>query len=1030
MKNKCILWVLICIFITCILITITTADEPSSPAQFFPVNANPNRMYNGVPWDFGTSLSVRPDQVGGPVTDSLTISGYIAKRIYLFQNSAWANNTANGQKAATVRIYYKDGTHEDFELLMGINTAEWAYDRPESQPIMHSMIDPAYSWLTNIDSKFYYYGHYYCASFDTQEKLLDRIVLIRGPASGFPYGSVGVNIVAITIEGWSANDGSITLDQAEYSDYTQWATVTVTDPDLNIDSDVPDTAHVTVYSYDQTDMNTPISTLDLVVEETSANSGIFTGEFGFNPGFSTDSKIDVITDNPGLITVKYIDEIDADGNINQLRYYSSPYDFRESHDGSITLDQSEYTNIDSCARVEVNDPDLNKNPNLREDVTIKVYSYDLSNPSANPKELDLNLKEDGVDSPNFRNAFGFNEDESGGSRIGVTTEHPGYFRARYIDAEDKDGETNQPRDITATYNFWSSIDGRVFKKVEMKDKKYDIVAAAGAEVFLYPKGSKASIMSVKTDNTGYFLFTPVKGNAQYEVYALWREYGTLKSASQIIWLPCSSRFYVILPYDALSQMRDAMKSNTYRDYQNLQSQRERLKQDLQLTNAYCSVFTLPISIASDAASIIPATTSSELREALIDYITSHAYSGHFQYPNGPGIPGPTDIVIEIFDSIHAKINGQLLDIYLDPPDVNYTTKYLLPTIGYIQNPEATGNQDYDDLLVSQVAFLNNAMELYEIQAAILHSFERYQGAFDAGEPQYISLQLDAIGEYSDLYMENLPNYQASLGNFRQNITHIESEYGGKLSEAQQDLALNGFTDGELQHYRELNLSDNDIEAYRQLLLRYNFTELDSLLEMDQEIAEDREDSTANLALNSTKMEGDLAQLNSFSTYSLPISLGWNCISVPFYLVPGKNNASIFNIVDTSGQPVYLYNAEVGEWIQVSRDDEIQPLNAYWIYSTNWTNVPIYRNIDQPSVPGLKHLYTGWNAIGPGSVYWTPVEQQLPTIQDKWQVILEFNSPLQIYYPPEVKGQTNGWGMEPAKGYWIYMKEPGDLVATG
>jgi PKD repeat protein len=166
---------------------------------------------------------------------------------------------------------------------------------------------------------------------------------------------------------------------------------------------------------------------------------------------------------------------------------------------------------------------------------------------------------------------------------------------------------------------------------------------------------------------------------------------------------------------------------------------------------------------------------------------------------------------------------------------------------------------------------------------------------------------------------------------------------------------------------------------------------------------------------------------------VPIWTGWNFISVPKTLAEGHNTAGdVFANVNMGnpGQPILTYNASIGEWETLGADDELQTLEAYWVYSTQVGPYVTYTysTDTSPKVPRVKELAKGWNGIGLGSVYWRPVEEELPTMQDNWQVILDFNSALQIFAPPHVKGQTNGWGMEPTKGYWIYLNSPGDLVA--
>jgi parallel beta-helix repeat protein len=165
---------------------------------------------------------------------------------------------------------------------------------------------------------------------------------------------------------------------------------------------------------------------------------------------------------------------------------------------------------------------------------------------------------------------------------------------------------------------------------------------------------------------------------------------------------------------------------------------------------------------------------------------------------------------------------------------------------------------------------------------------------------------------------------------------------------------------------------------------------------------------------------------------VPIWIGWNFISIPSSLSAGNDTASIFNdVVNTAGKPMWSYNATTQQWRQVLGTDQLQTLEGYWIYSEQIGPFIQYHYDTSYArkTPRVKHLETGWNAIGLGSLYPGRSEQQLATLGDKWQIVLNFDSGLQFYYPPYVRGQTNEWGMEPTKGYWIYMNEPGDMVAV-
>ena len=85
---------------------------------------------------------------------------------------------------------------------MGENVAEWAYDRPDVQgTLQHPKIPAAYSWNSVTDSAYYYQGHMFYTSIDTEQKDIDRIELVQNRGSYYPpYGSVLLITCAITLE--------------------------------------------------------------------------------------------------------------------------------------------------------------------------------------------------------------------------------------------------------------------------------------------------------------------------------------------------------------------------------------------------------------------------------------------------------------------------------------------------------------------------------------------------------------------------------------------------------------------------------------------------------------------------------------------------------------------------------------------------------------------------------------------------------------------------------------------------------------
>jgi len=71
---------------------------------------------------------------------------------------------------------------------------------------------------------------------------------------------------------------------------------------------------------------------------------------------------------------------------------------------------------------------------------------------------------------------------------------------------------------------------------------------------------------------------------------------------------------------------------------------------------------------------------------------------------------------------------------------------------------------------------------------------------------------------------------------------------------------------------------------------------------------------------------------------------------------------LFGSVDTDGVAILAYNSESQSWEQLTADTVIKPLTGYWIYSNGTVEIPL-TYVSYPTVPAVKQLYPGWNAVG-------------------------------------------------------------------
>jgi len=174
------------------------------------VNGPQVYTYNEIPFSIASQPAGNPIEIlnsGSP--SSLTLNGQTTTKIHFLETAANALTTPNGYNTGQITVFYQDGTSSSVDLIIGVNIAEWAYDRPENQQYLaHNKITPAYSWMTNIDSAFSYDGHAFYISIDTLSKPIDRITISQ-------YGGVVNVIYAITLE--TANNQPPVADFKSYN---------------------------------------------------------------------------------------------------------------------------------------------------------------------------------------------------------------------------------------------------------------------------------------------------------------------------------------------------------------------------------------------------------------------------------------------------------------------------------------------------------------------------------------------------------------------------------------------------------------------------------------------------------------------------------------------------------------------------------------------------------------------------------------------------------------------------------------------
>ncbi len=151
--------------------------------------------YNGIDFQVeGVALKAN----AGQASDAISLQGKNAKVVHVLEFAGWSTGLSDNTVVGQINVWYEDGSVETTDLIMGVNIAEWAYDRPENQmQLRHSKVEPAYSWPSTASSANGYEGHYFYAKVDTDpSKPLDRLELVLD--SDEPQ--LQIEIRAITLE--------------------------------------------------------------------------------------------------------------------------------------------------------------------------------------------------------------------------------------------------------------------------------------------------------------------------------------------------------------------------------------------------------------------------------------------------------------------------------------------------------------------------------------------------------------------------------------------------------------------------------------------------------------------------------------------------------------------------------------------------------------------------------------------------------------------------------------------------------------
>jgi len=190
-------------------------DNASGVAAVAPVTTTIGGVDYGVVGVLYDQTPLSPFAIVEPNTMSVDLSELgldSVSTIHMAVHSSFVADLPNGVDMGTLTVSYAEGgAPTTLDFVLGSNTAEWSFDRPENAPVPHSLVTTLYTFPTEIDSAFEYDGREYAVSLsvDSSRTISCITLFLPSPATYSALRDPGASfatfasqyVAAMTFEG-------------------------------------------------------------------------------------------------------------------------------------------------------------------------------------------------------------------------------------------------------------------------------------------------------------------------------------------------------------------------------------------------------------------------------------------------------------------------------------------------------------------------------------------------------------------------------------------------------------------------------------------------------------------------------------------------------------------------------------------------------------------------------------------------------------------------------------------------------------